>query len=54
MPIPVVDMVLVSTIFINIPSILVSKPPIIRIMVDLIKLFFIIKYMYQLKGLEIS
>lgn len=45
MPIPVVEIVRVRIIFINIPKILVRKPPMIKIMVDLIKLFFIIKYM---------
>ena len=47
-------MVLVSIILMNMPSILVKKPPIIKIMVDLIKLFFIIDYMYDGFGLEIS
>ena len=45
MPIPLVEMVRVKIILINIPNILLIKPPTIRIMVDLIKLFFIIKYM---------
>ena len=44
-PIPSVDTVLVKTILIIIPRILVINPPIIRIIVDLINLFFIIIYM---------
>ena len=54
MPIPLVLIVLVNTIFINMPNILVRKPPIIRIIVDLINLFFIIKYMYKSRGLEMA
>ena len=44
-PIPSVDMALVKAIFIIIPKILVMKPPNINIIVDFIKLFFIIIYM---------
>ena len=38
----------VKNIFITIPSILVIKPPIINIIVDLINLFFILKYMMNI------
>ena len=44
-PIPFVVIVLVRTIFINIPSILVRNPPKIKMIIDFKKLFFIIKYM---------
>ena len=53
-PIPEEVTLLVKAILINIPSILVIKPPIIKIIVDLIKLFFIFKYMYCCFGLEMS
>lgn len=39
---PLVEIVLVKIILINIPKILVKNPPKINIIVDLIKLFFII------------
>ena len=42
-PIPSVFIALVKLIFIIIPNILVMKPPIIKIIVDFINLFFIIK-----------
>ena len=42
---PSVPIVLVRTILIAIPSILVIRPPIINIIVDLTNLFFIINYM---------
>lgn len=47
-PIPSKEIVLVKTILINIPNILVKKPPNINMIIDLIKLFFIIKYMKKI------
>ena len=51
MPIPLVEIVLVKVIFIIMPKILLMNPPMIKIIVDLIKLFFIIQYMLFLDGL---
>lgn len=44
-PIPSVEIALVRAIFIIIPNTLVIRPPNINIIVDLIKLFFILIYM---------
>lgn len=43
MPIPVVPICLVSTILMTSPRIFVNNPPIIKINVDLINLFFIVQ-----------
>ena len=43
-PIPIVPINLVNTILIIKPSILVINPPTINIIVDLINLFFILKF----------
>ena len=45
-PIPSLPILLASAIFITIANNLVIPPPIIRIIVDLINLFFIINYMF--------
>ena len=51
---PSFPIVLVNTILINIPKILVINPPIINIIVDLINLFFILKYMKRCIKKEIK
>ena len=53
-PIPLVVIVLVRTIFIIIPNILLINPPNINIIIDFIKLFFIIHYMNLISLLEIT
>ena len=48
-PIPLIPISLVVTIFIIIPSIFVIAPPVIKMIVDRINLFFIINFMKIIK-----
>ena len=45
-PIPVVPIILVRTIFVSSPSTFVKNPPITKIIVDFINIFFIVQVYY--------